>query len=328
MQDLPSCPEPEPTQTQEAMPTQVFCELRPGENNVPASISSHLEYDLERGGYNIKARSRSGSTPFHWAIINNNNPAVITALLEAGADFNARTRSGETPLHLAAEFNDNLAIITALLEAGADTKARTESGFTPLHYAARSNENPAVINTLIEAGADIKARTEYGDTPLHTAAESNANPAIITALLKAGADIEARNEGKVDYYPISRFGDGDHLADLFMAPFEDRANYFKAKGEVGQTPLHKAAESNDNLAIITTLLKAGADIEAKTKWGFTPLHWAAWFNKNPTVITVLLKAGADPSTKDVTGRIALDYAKENNALEYTEAYWRLNELQF
>ena len=54
-----------------------------------------------------------------------NNPAVITALLEAGADPEARDKFGGTPL-LAASGNENPAVIAALLDAGADLKARAE----------------------------------------------------------------------------------------------------------------------------------------------------------------------------------------------------------
>ena len=114
----------------------------------------------------------------HWAA-RGKNPAVIVALVDAGADLKARTASriaftgpgrsakegGLTPLHWAARDNDNPAVIAALLDAGADLEARTEHGLTPLHWAARGNDNPAVIAALLDAGADLKARTEHGKTP-------------------------------------------------------------------------------------------------------------------------------------------------------------------
>ena len=86
-----------------------------------------------------------------------------------------------TPLHWAARGNENPAVIAALVDAGADLKARTEGGLTPLHWAARGNENPAVIAALLDAGADLKARTEGGLTPLHWAARGNENPVVIAA---------------------------------------------------------------------------------------------------------------------------------------------------
>ena len=60
----------------------------------------------------------------------------------------------------------------------------------------------------------------------------------------------------------------------------------------GKTALMHAALNNQNPEVITTLLKAGADINAQDGGGATPLIWAAGHNKNPEVISELLKAGA------------------------------------
>ena len=48
---------------------------------------------------------------------------------------------------------------------------------------------------------------------------------------------------------------------------------------------------NENPAVITTVIKAGADVTARDKDGETPLHDAG-FNVNPAVITTLVKARA------------------------------------
>ena len=59
------------------------------------------------------------------------------------------------------------AVVTALVNAGADLEARDESGLTPLHVAAGGSAVPAVVTALVNAGADLEARTESGLTPLH-----------------------------------------------------------------------------------------------------------------------------------------------------------------
>ena len=47
-----------------------------------------------------------------------------------------------------------------------------------------------------------------------------------------------------------------------------------AQGEFGETPLHWAAASNENPAVIGRLLEAGAKIDAQDNDGWTPLHLA------------------------------------------------------
>ena len=68
----------------------------------------------------------------------NENPAILIALLNAGADLNAQNQYGGTPLHVAAGNNENPAVITALLNAGADPAARDDKGRTPWKYAFRN----------------------------------------------------------------------------------------------------------------------------------------------------------------------------------------------
>ena len=73
----------------------------------------------------------------------------VKAALSAGADPGTRDKGfSRTPLHYAAQFNGNSAVITALIEAGADLRARIEDGWTPLHDAAMWTANPAVTDTI------------------------------------------------------------------------------------------------------------------------------------------------------------------------------------
>jgi hypothetical protein len=64
----------------------------------------------------------------------------------------------------AAQFNQNPAVITTLLKAGADVRAQTKDGETALMHAAAS-QNSGVIITLLKAGADIKAQDKDDWTP-------------------------------------------------------------------------------------------------------------------------------------------------------------------
>ena len=78
--------------------------------------------------------------------MNTQNPAIIAALLDAGAELNARTKDGHTPLHVAAEHTQKPAVIAALLDARADPKARDERGKVPWDFAER---NPALKDSNV-----------------------------------------------------------------------------------------------------------------------------------------------------------------------------------
>ena len=83
----------------------------------------------------VNARNEDGFTPLHYAAGNSTTPAIVTALLDAGAEVNARTENGWTPLHVAAAARTTPAFVTALLDAGADARAVDKDGRKPLDYA-------------------------------------------------------------------------------------------------------------------------------------------------------------------------------------------------
>ena len=160
----------------------------------------------------------------HEAARSNPNPAVLTALLDAGAqvdarggneierDYSVRTHEsivlnawggahgvswyagGRTPLHEAVVSNSNPEVVAALIAAGADVHARadldseTEHHATPLYWAASANPDTRVLELLVQAGADVNERGGSGRTPLHSAALRN--PVAFPVLLELGADPE------------------------------------------------------------------------------------------------------------------------------------------
>ena len=102
----------------------------------------------------------------------------------------------------------------------------------------------------------------------------------------------------------------------------------KARDEGGRTPLHRAAESNENPAVIEALLDAVADLKARDKDGETPLHRAAGFNESLAIITALLDAGADLKARDSLGETPWDRVKDRKPLKGSDAYYRLSEAQY
>lgn len=91
----------------------------------------------------IVGKKRGSSTPLHfatdWPGFFPNGPAVVKALLDAGADPSAPIEGGrhtETPLHWAAS-SDDVELAEALIDGGADIEATGASiaGGTPLDDA-------------------------------------------------------------------------------------------------------------------------------------------------------------------------------------------------
>ena len=56
--------------------------------------------------------------------------------------------------------------------------------------------------------------------------------------------------------------------------------------------------------------------------------YSARWNTNPEVVWILIEAGADARVSDLFGSLAIDYARENEHLQGTDAYWRLHDTSF
>ncbi|MDE2794040.1 MAG: ankyrin repeat domain-containing protein [Gemmatimonadota bacterium] len=259
-------------------PDPVACEQW-GTESFFAGASAEVVADCIAAGADVRAlvgERYSAAEPLIHAAGSTRDPAVISMLLEAGADPHAREDNEHyTALHRAAE-NGTAEVVRTLLAAGADPNEWAMGfaidwgwGWTPLQLAARSNPDPDAVRALIEAGAALDARsgTRYreGNAPLHFAG-MNPNPVVMAVLLDAGADVNALSQ-------------------------------------TGRTPLHEAAAYASDPAVIQLLVEAGADVNAHDANGFTPLHSAAWFNPRPEITAALIAAGADVNARDPEGYV-------------------------
>ena len=109
----------------------------------------------------------------------------VVAALKCDADIEASDDYGWTPLLRAASNNENPAVIQALIDAGADVNVKDSNGITPLHMAARNNENGAVTQALLDGGAEINAENKWGTTPLGLA-KAKENVAAIKGWRRPG----------------------------------------------------------------------------------------------------------------------------------------------
>ena len=293
-----------------------------GYNRNPAIVEALLA-----AGADVAARF-SGRTPLGEAAARNENPAVVEVLLAAGANLEAWDYVG-TPLYLAASMNQNPVVAAVLLAAGADVAVRRLGGFTALHQAAAYSRNPAVVEVLLAAGVDVAARDGGGRSPLHVAAgRLDANPAVVEVLLAAGADVGARSNSGATPLHFA----GYEVVDVLLAAGANP----DTRNRQGQTPLHYAADGPGTAREIPALIAAGADPDARDEDGDTPLHLAARytgrhfneFMNAEDAIDALLDAGANPMMRNAAGETPWDVARDNEALQQSDAYWRLNDARF
>ena len=159
-----------------------------------------------------------------------------------------------TPLHRAAH-EGNAAEVERLLDHGRDADGATRLGVTPLALACAAGR-AGVVEALLAAGADPNLASPAGETPLMVASRTGVLESV-AALLRhgAGAGVDAR------------------------------------EGWRGQTALMWAAAEN-HAGVVTLLVAAGADVNARSDEGFTPLAFGVRAGHGETA-GALLDAGAD-----------------------------------
>jgi hypothetical protein len=93
------------------------------------------------------------------------DPALVTALLQAGAPVNAKDEKGKTALMYSVE-NAHAPVVHILLRAGADPNLQEKNhGYTALMYAVQNNEVD-IVRLLINWGLDRSLQDHAGNTAL------------------------------------------------------------------------------------------------------------------------------------------------------------------
>jgi ankyrin repeat protein len=111
---------------------------------------------LLEGGADPNVRNDAGATALMWAV---GDPSKTRLLLEAGADVHARSADGRTPLLVATDQFRSAAIVSLLLDYGADPFDGS-SNTNPLFAAARHGDEP-LLRLLLDRGVDVNA-SGYG----------------------------------------------------------------------------------------------------------------------------------------------------------------------
>jgi ankyrin repeat protein len=286
----------------------------------------------------INTPQPDGTTALHWAA-HWGDLDTVKLLLRVGADAKAANRFGATPLSEAAQAG-NAAIVTALLDAGADPKTlATRDGESVLMTAARAGDLDTV-KVLIARGADVNARETYrGQTALMwAAAERHAD--VVQYLLAHGADWKARSlerDSKMpklsaasSVTPMARGGltalhfaarEGDETSARALLDAGADINITDADGTTALT----VSIMNKQYSFAKLLLDRGADPNLADSRGRTPLYaaidarnedYSALPSRKGTdplpdiqLIQALLDRGANPNlalSKNLPGRSGMD----------------------
>ena len=216
-----------------------------------------------RGSHDINAPvSKTFQTPLMIAACHGWEH-IAADLIQAGAKLDLVDANGDTALHYTAQFTQPR-VMKLLLDAGAKTDLQDKWGQTPLIMAAGDEYDSADFRMLMEKNADMNLATPHGGTALHYAA-GHGDLAMVKALVARGANVNQTIK------------------------------------KSGETPLITACRDWAHSYIVSPLLSAGADVNARDKNGRTALHYAVDPLLNIPLVELLLEKGADPTQADNFG---------------------------
>ena len=292
---------------------------------------------LETGNIDLDAPNAAGLAPLHSATAHAQDPAVIQALLDAGAQVEAADPvSGSTPLSLAVRDNGSPAIIEVLLAAGANPETPNASGLTPLHLAAVHTDDPAVFEVLLKAGSDVTTPDQLLDAAgrsIETLIGAGADPAhldqalesVMTDLAGAGVDVsnDATAQALMNTVQAAVLCQGWNTEGYFQTATLEQITACLGAGTIDLnarnasdlTPLQAAAVDAQTPDMIEALLVAGADPTAtnsRVESGVLGAELAARHNRNPAIIAAFLDAGLNTNEKREDGTTLLHWAAESN----------------
>lgn len=195
---------------------------------------------------------------------------VAKLYLNAGVDL--QLQGASAIFHALAAVNGQtgaIEILGLLFDHGLPVDTKDPQGKTALSLAINYNL-AEMVKFLLHKNADVEADSGYGSLLMSAINGMPKAEEILTLLLDHGANFDRAWD-----------------LPLFVEPGGIRSD------SIGMTALHVCAMKNASVAIVSLLVRRGANIEALLSSGETPLNLAVR-NGRPKIVEVLLAEGADP----------------------------------
>ncbi|KAI4231332.1 MAG: hypothetical protein LQ349_005690 [Xanthoria aureola] len=257
--------------------------------------------------------SDTGWTLLHYALSAGQLPTV-RFLKDAGADVRAESTSRETPMDLA--WNR---ILSGRLDEASEVLLRNvfdddaeldERQFTTLHKIVLGMIGKSLADELEVTTAYINATDSSGNTPLAWASARGDHKSVVL-LLEHGASLNIAND--LNSQPIHLAAQTGNITTV-RALVQAGADVNAVVRRTHMTPIHYAAEYQDNSEQILGLVNLGAHIDGRDYMSWTPLHWASW-RGHLSSLKALLQCGADVNSSTGDGNASIMLAVANNSHE-------------
>jgi ankyrin repeat protein len=260
---------------------------------------------LIESGSDVNLTQQDGISLLECAVIQS-SINMVKLLLSAGAKPD---HGFQSPLKQAI-FKEQPDIVQALIDAGANVNLLLENQETPLIHAA-SVGNLEIVKILVEAGADAKVISEHEDHALLLAAASGhrdifdyLSPFVLPKqqrqaqrALESGIREKQRKQDRL----VEKLVDAAGLGNLkqVQEAIADKVDV-NGIGSGGSTALYQASWWG-RTRVLKELIASGADIELQHEEDqFTPLLSAVRMATSSSVF-LLLKAGANPNAMTKNG---------------------------
>nr|KAI8741537.1 ankyrin-3-like [Biomphalaria glabrata] len=301
--------------------------------------ASFGNYDIIRAlhvkSYDLEFSDNNGWTPLMFASFSGDCFAV-EFLLEKGANIDAFSNLGATSLIIASDHGKEN-VVSLLLRRGANVNAKSIHGMTALCYSARKGHT-RISELLIESGADVNHEDYLKKTALmyavllkdlesnkanHSITNANGDTPIMLASAKGYEEIVNALLSCPDF-KINQCNSNDGRSSLMIASQFNQVSIVQlllkaganvnAKSKLGDTALHLSI-ANGCIEVIKILhTYQGIDLSAENDAGFTPLFLCI-ARQRYEILKMLCDSGIDAKKNNKNGDNAITFSIKHYSLE-------------